>query len=163
MSTGCPRTEIRIHVDGVPVGKGRPRFARQGAHVRAYTPKKTEDYEALVAVHARQAMAGRQILSDPVEMIVIANMPIPPSWPRWKQAAALDQRISPTTKPDVDNLVKLACDAINGIVYRDDSQVVEIRIRKQYRAAPGLTIYVVGAPGHGAQITKPHSTEAAHA
>jgi len=46
----------------------------------------------------------------------------------------------PKKKPDCDNIAKIICDALNGIVYHDDSQVVDLEIRKYYSDEPKVKI-----------------------
>jgi Holliday junction resolvase RusA-like endonuclease len=130
---------IQIELAGVPVGKGRPRFVR--ATGRAYTPDKTRRYESDLRLAAQDAMVGRDPLDGPVGVSIFAYMPVPESWSRKKRDQALLSIIRPVTKPDADNLLK-ACDALNGVVFRDDKQIVSAHIVKEYSAKPRLTILV---------------------
>ena len=117
--------EIVIPVQ--PVSKGRPRFANG----HAYTPQKTRDYEELVQFIAKRSI--KQPLTGAIRLKVSFYLPIPKSWPETKKQAAMDRQIVPTTKPDVDNLLKTIMDALNGgIGYNDDKQVVEIIAEKWY-------------------------------
>ncbi len=52
---------VMFTVPGEPVGKGRPRIGRVGAHARMFTPSKTANYEGLIAHSGQQAMAGRAL------------------------------------------------------------------------------------------------------
>jgi Holliday junction resolvase RusA-like endonuclease len=119
-------------IPGTPVGKGRPKFARRGAFVQAYTPEKTASYENLVKLAAADAMKG----AAPVEAHVTVQMEIfitpPSSWSARKRADALSGKIQPTTKPDIDNVVKGVFDAMNDIVWKDDKQVTDLCVRKRY-------------------------------
>lgn len=115
-------------VPGLPVAKGRPRFARIGAFVRTYTPKETARFEDRVRICAREA--GIEIVNEgPIELIVIAYWPMSGtplkrgSRPeRWK-----------TTKPDWDNIGKIT-DALNGIAWKDDGQVARAVVEKRHCA-----------------------------
>jgi Holliday junction resolvase RusA-like endonuclease len=122
------------------VGKGRPRFVR--ATGRTYTPAKTANYEAILAAAGIDAMIheGWHPLAGPLEVRVTAFMPIPRSWSRKKQQAALEGAIRPG-KPDADNILK-TLDALNNIVWRDDAQIAEARVSKLYDAQPRLEIEV---------------------
>nr|WP_315467137.1 RusA family crossover junction endodeoxyribonuclease [uncultured Undibacterium sp.] len=124
--------EITFKVPGVPVPKGRPRFARRGAFVTTYTDDKTASYENLVKVVAQQAMGGSEILTGAVSVFVSLNVTPPASWSQKKQRQALDGQIFPTSKPDVDNVVKGIFDALNDIVWKDDKQVCDVTISKRY-------------------------------
>jgi Holliday junction resolvase RusA-like endonuclease len=128
---------IRFMVPINPVGKGRPRFGNG----RAYTPARTRKAEADIAIMAKSAMRGRQALAGPVVLDVRAFFPIPPSWPKWKRDSAATQRIFPTGPIDADNILKLVGDALNGIVFVDDAQVVSAAVHKDY-GSPRLEIEV---------------------
>ncbi len=129
-------------VPGVPVGKGRPKFARRGNHVQVRTPEKTANYEGLVKLVASQAMAGANLLKRPVALHLTLNMPIPASWSKKRQDLALRGLIGATVKPDVDNVMKALADAMNGIVYADDKQIVSATIVKQYATVPCVQVRV---------------------
>jgi len=133
---------VNFTVPGTPVGKGRPRFARHGAHVVAYTPDKTVNFEVVVKVMASQAMAGRALLTRPVSLHIDMFMPVPPSWSRKRRDLAFSGLIGATTKPDVSNVLKAIEDAINGVVYLDDKQIVGGGFTKQYGLIPRVEVRV---------------------
>ena len=133
---------IRFTVPGKPVGKGRPRAAKRGQHIQLYTPKTTATYESTIALAASQAMAGRPLIDGPAEVLMTMVLAVPASWSKRKQADALAGQLMPTTKPDMDNVVKAIFDAVNGIVWTDDVQVVGLRVRKTYGATPGVHVTV---------------------
>ena len=128
---------IAIRLAEVPQGKGRPRRGKGGA---MYTPDATRAYEERLAWAARLAMRGQQQLTGPVVVTVLACFAPPASWSLRKQRAALAGREWPTGRPDLDNIVKGALDACNGIVWGDDAAVVELRARKIYSTAPSLLV-----------------------
>ncbi len=133
---------IAFTIPGVPVGKGRPRFARRGAFVSTYTPEKTAKYENLVKLFASQAMAGLPLMKRPVALLLTIHMPIPESWSKKRKDLAHRGLIGATVKPDLDNIAKLAADAMNGIVYADDKQIVSATITKQYGTVPHVAVRV---------------------
>lgn len=133
---------ITFIVPGVPVGKGRPRFARQGAFVRAFTPEKTASYENLVKLAAAGAMAGRVPMDGAADVSIALYVTPPASWSQKKQRAALAGEVMPTSKPDMDNVVKGIFDAMNGIVWQDDKQVVSLRVWKRYSDTARASIEV---------------------
>lgn len=133
---------VHFFVPGKPQGKGRPRAVARGKYVRMYTPEKTASYESTVALAASQAMGGRQPIDGPVSVVMQIAMQVPASWSKRKQANALDGIVLPTTKPDADNVVKAVFDAINGVVWCDDTQVVDLRLVKRYQTTPGVTMIV---------------------
>lgn len=134
---------IKFTVPGAPVGKGRPKVStRGGKFAKMYTPEKTANYETLVALAAQQAMVGRALLSGPVEVQMAILLPIPASWSKKKQAAAIAGQVYPTKKPDADNVVKAIFDGINGVVWNDDVQACDIVVRKRYAETPGVQVLV---------------------
>lgn len=131
---------IAFTVPGQPQGKGRPRIGKIGQHARMFTPAKTVAYEGLIAIAAQQAMAGRPMLDGPVEVSLAIECQVPASWSQKKQRQALAGEVMPTTKPDVDNVVKAVFDGLNGVLWRDDVQVVSLRLRKRYAATPCVRV-----------------------
>lgn len=131
--------EIRFFVPGQPVGKGRARFTKKG---HSYTPEKTRSYEAQVSYQAHLAMDGSALFDGPVGIVVTALMQAPKKPSKaLKDALAMD-RAWHTGRPDGDNIIKAAADAMNGIVFRDDAQVARCSFTKKYSDTPGLHIYV---------------------
>lgn len=123
---------VAFVVPGVPVGKGRPRFAKRGNFVRTYTPEKTASYENLVKVKAEEAMRGRTLIDGPVSVDIELYVTPPASWSLKKQRSALLGETFPTAKPDMDNVIKGLFDACNEIVWKDDKQVVQLIVTKRY-------------------------------
>tara|TARA_R110000822_G_scaffold11505_9_gene42033 strand:- start:100 stop:549 length:450 start_codon:yes stop_codon:yes gene_type:complete len=137
---------ICFSLGGTPVGKGRPRFVRSSGH--AYTPDNTRNYESNLRRQAIMAMElnYQKRLSGPVLLNVVAYCPIPKSWSNKKKVQASIGLLLPTTKPDVDNLLKIVGDALNGIIYDDDKQITMASIRKEYSDDPRLAVFVSPIP-----------------
>ena len=129
-------------VPGQPQGKGRPRVGKIGQHARLYTPAATVAYEGLVAHAAQQAMAGRPMFEQAVAVNLFIDCQVPASWSAKKQRMALAGEVLPTTKPDIDNVVKAIFDGLNGVLWRDDVLVVDCRLRKRYAATPRVRVEV---------------------
>ena len=139
--------KIEFFVPGTPVGKGRPRAARRGAGVVMFTPEKTADYEALAAATAAAAMASgapaaHQLLDGPLEAVLEMRFPVPASWSKARRARALAGAEWHTSKPDADNVAKAVLDACNGVVFRDDSQVVILIATKAFSEEPGVRVVI---------------------
>ena len=130
---------IEIVLLGKPVAKGRPRFNRESG--RAYTPEKTVKYETMLRYAAEQVMGARPPLEGPLRLEMSVVAPIPASWPKKKQAAALAGELRPTGKPDVDNFMKVI-DSCNLVVWIDDSQIVDAHLKKTYGDKPRMEIRV---------------------
>lgn len=135
-------TNIAFVVPGIPQGKGRGKIVAWGNKRGIKTPEKTVAYEGLVAHSAQAAMGGHALLEGACMVEMDITCPVPTSWSKRKQAAALAGQIYPTTKPDKDNVIKAIYDGMNGVVWRDDVQAVDGVQRKRYGAVPGVRVRV---------------------
>jgi len=133
---------VSFTVPGQPIGKGRPRIGKVGQHARMFTPAKTASYEGLIAHAAHAAMAGRPLFDAPVTVTMRIECQVPPSWSQKKQRMALAGELRPGTKPDADNVIKAVFDGLNAVLWRDDSLVCELHMRKLYSATPGVLVEV---------------------
>jgi Holliday junction resolvase RusA-like endonuclease len=131
--------EVKIELAGPPQGKGRPRFAHRTGHV--YTPTETRKYEMALRMTAERVMARTKPLDGPLSVVVEALFPIPESWSRRQFDRAVAGAVLPTGRPDVDNILKML-DALNGVVWNDDKQIVTASIRKRYSNNPALVVKV---------------------
>lgn len=134
-------------VPGEAVGKGRPRVSTIGGHAHMFTPAKTANYETLIALAAQQAMNGRELIGGPVMLEMKIFVSVAQSWSKKKTAEALQGVVMPTKKPDADNVLKAICDGINGIVFKDDVQVVNVSLSKRFSETPGVSVRVVPLEG----------------
>ena len=125
-------------------GKGRPRFARQGTFVKTYTDAKTLTYEKSIQTYAKQAMGSTSPLIGAVAAYLHIGIPIPSSYSKTRQKACIEGFERPTKKPDIDNIVKAVLDGMNGIVYLDDKQVVDLHLTKVYSETEGINILIKG-------------------
>lgn len=137
-----PGIDVLIHLPGEPRGKGRPRAFVARGRIVMHTDSATLAYEKLMAGAARNGMGNRGPIQGPIDLTIEAHFRIPPSWPKYRRAAALAGTEPHTSRPDADNVVKIVLDALNGIVWRDDAQVVRITASKHYSAAPGVMVAV---------------------
>jgi len=118
---------IRIEYEGEPVAKGRPRLGRAGI----YTPSKTLQFEHNLAWVARSQI--KQPLFGPILLEVSFRLPRPK-----------ETKFLYPPKPDLDNLIKYL-DALNGIAWKDDSQIATIWGAKRYcltSEKPGISIAI---------------------
>jgi Holliday junction resolvase RusA-like endonuclease len=132
---------VSIVVPGAPVPKGRPRLSTINGQARAFTPTKTRRYEDLIRLEAGNVMEARAQLQGPTSVRIRAYMPMPQAMAKskLKSQSAEAGVIRPLTKPDVDNFAKVI-DALNGIVWPDDNQVVELTVEKFYSSRPRLEL-----------------------
>lgn len=111
-----------FEVTGKVVGKQRVRVTKSG---HAYTPDKTREKERQIAEAYKES--GGKMLKGPVAVYVDTFRQIPKSKPK-KLTCEPD-----TYKPDADNILKLVLDALNGVAYSDDSQVIMCGVTKYPR------------------------------
>jgi Holliday junction resolvase RusA-like endonuclease len=137
---------VRIVVPGPPVPKGRPRVTTRGGFARAFTPAKTRRYEDLIRLKAAEHMELFTLpqLQGALSVKIRAFMQTPQAIAKHKAKGPLAEtgELRPLTKPDVDNFAKVI-DALNGIVWRDDSQVVSLTVDKFYSSRPRLELTAV--------------------
>ena len=133
---------VTFKVDADPVGKQRARYAKRGNHVMTYTPDKTRNYETLIKEAAIEAMGSSEPLETPVTLYLYIRAPIPKSLPKKRIEACLNGLEKPIKKPDASNVLKSVEDAMNGVVYKDDSQIVNIHVSKVYSTVPGVDICI---------------------
>ena len=127
-----------ITIPGTPVAKGRPRVGRYGT----YTPKKTATYESYVQ-YCWAAKYGAQPPSErPLEVNVIFYMPIPKSATKRIRTEITQGIVKHTKKPDLDNMAKAVLDALNGLAYKDDSQIYSLTLYKTYDDTPCTTVTI---------------------
>lgn len=120
------RLPYSITIPGAMRGKQRARVTRFGT----YTPAQTVAAEKAIGFAARTT--GAPVLGGPVALDVRVVVEPPKSWSKKQRAAAIEGERFPTTKPDLDNVVKLIGDALNGIAWNDDQQVVQVSAGKKY-------------------------------
>lgn len=134
-------TEIVCTVPGKPFAKQRPRASKRGRFTTIYTPKQTIDYENLVK-YSYYEQNGNRILDGALEVEIVGTFPVPQSASRKQAQQMLDGNIKHTKKPDCDNMAKIVLDALNNVAYHDDSQIIDLRIKKQYGSNPNVSIRI---------------------
>lgn len=117
--------DVSFEVFGKVRGKGRPRFTRGG---RPYTPKATRDYERAIR-EAFENANGRppEPFSGPIAVCIMTYRQLPNSAPK----SVISEQ--DTHKPDIDNVAKIVLDALNGVAWKDDAQVVSLTVSKLNR------------------------------
>lgn len=130
---------VTVIIPGDPQGKARPRFnGRSGV----YTPAKTAAYEEMIGILAKSSMRGKPVLTGALHIDLRAVMPIPKGWSKDKRNAAILGDIRPTSKPDIDNIIKAVSDGMNRIVYADDAAIASINASKVYGLNPFVAVTV---------------------
>jgi Holliday junction resolvase RusA-like endonuclease len=139
--------EFEFEIMGEPVGKGRPRFTRNG---HTYTPEKTANFETLVKLSFQQAYPSTEPIAKaiPIEVKICACFSVPKSATKKDLKAIENGTKKPTKKPDTDNIAKAVCDALNGIAYYDDSQITTLTVYKLYSNKPHTKVIITEQEGH---------------
>lgn len=140
---------IHLVIPGEPVAQGRPRISTQGGHVRAYDPAKSRDYKQYIRMAATQQVGTTPPLEGALALGMCVYRAIPKSFSKRRREAAERGEVRPITKPDLDNYVKAAKDALKGIVWQDDSQIVAYvePFGKFYSERPRIEITVTQIEG----------------
>ena len=133
---------ITFVVYGTAVPKQRPRISGR----RAYTPKRTKDYEERVLNAFRSSYSGFYPAfgkDTPVWVEIRIGQTIPKSWSKRKRLQAELGEIVPLSRNgDIDNIAKSILDALNGFAYEDDCQVVRLKITKSYSMEPYAEVWL---------------------
>lgn len=119
-----------FEVPGKVIGKGRPRLNTYTGNV--YTPIKTKDYETLVEQYFLLKYPRFKRLEGRLKVVIIAYFAIPKVTKKTEINEMLENNISPTKKPDIDNIVKVVLDSMNKFAFKDDNQITKLEVEKQY-------------------------------
>jgi Holliday junction resolvase RusA-like endonuclease len=133
---------IQFTVYGNPVAQGRPRFSTQGGFTKAFDPAKSKDFKKYVKLVASEHRPDH-LLDGPLKMEVKIYKSTLKSFSKKKTQQAESGIIRPTTKPDVDNYVKGVKDALNSVIWKDDSQVVDLVVSKWYSEQPRVEVTII--------------------
>ena len=119
---------LRIVIMGSPIGQGRPRASFERGRIRMRDPDDSRAAKAAVASHALVAMTrqGWRRTDRPIAMSVVAYFACPKSMAKARSAR---RELAPRA-PDADNIAKLYADALNGVAYEDDRQIVSLDVLK---------------------------------
>ena len=119
-----------FEVPGKVIGKGRPRLNSYTGVV--YTPTKTKDYESLVEQYFLLKYPRFKALEGRIKVSIIAYFSIPKTTKKADINEMLENNISPTKKPDIDNIVKSILDSMNKFAFKDDNQITKLEVEKKY-------------------------------
>ena len=127
------RRTIRFFVACNPVAQGRGRIVKRGKFYGIKDPEKSAEYKRTLAILAQEHRPQRPI-EGPVYIFLGFRYARPASRKKtefWK-----------VTTPDIDNLEKAILDALNGIMWIDDKQVVAVSKFKFYAETPGVDVWI---------------------
>ena len=133
---------VLIDIEGRPKGKGRPRFSGH-----AYTPEGTREYEGKVRGAYYRKYGGKMMYQHVAVMVtIIAYYPVPKNASKETRRLMLQGDLMPVLTPDIDNIIKIILDSLNGAAYQDDKQVVAVVARKRYDITGHVSVMVEGLP-----------------
>lgn len=129
---------VKFEVLGEPRGKQRPRMCIIKGKTVTYTPKPTKDYEQ--KIKSSYNAAAKQFFDKdvPLEIDIKAYFSVPKKF----AANVHSKKILPLIPPDVDNVAKVICDALNGVAFFDDKQICKLNIEKYYSKIPKITVEI---------------------
>ena len=119
-----------FEVPGKIIGKGRQRQNTYTGSI--YTPTRTKDYESLIMQYFLLKYPRYKPFEGRVQVEINALFEVPKSTKKADKELMLSNQINPTKKPDIDNIVKIILDAMNGIAFKDDTQITKINVEKTY-------------------------------
>lgn len=122
------------------IGKGRPRLNSYTGQV--YTPTRTKDYESLVEQYFLLKYPRYKTMEGRAKVNITAYFEVPKSASKAMKEQMLDNRVSPTKKPDIDNVVKIVLDSMNKFAFKDDTQITKIEVEKLYGAEEKLCVRI---------------------
>lgn len=136
--------KLVFEIPGQPKAQARPRFgvvkskSTGKAHAVAFDPKESRDYKNWIKLCSTEAVkiCGWKYTEKQLAVDIEAYFEIPKSKTNKFKQQAMEGTIRPTIKPDLDNIAKGVLDALNKLIFKDDSQVVELTIKKFYNDEP---------------------------
>ncbi|MFC0271105.1 RusA family crossover junction endodeoxyribonuclease [Metabacillus herbersteinensis] len=132
---------IEFTIPGEAVAQGRPRASVQRGKVQMRDPEKSKDFKSYVKLLASQHRPSK-LLTGPLAVELRVYKPILQSFSNKKKLEAKEGILRPVTKPDLDNHAKGVLDAMNKIIYNDDSQIVTLLVSKFYSDYPRVEVFI---------------------
>jgi Holliday junction resolvase RusA-like endonuclease len=117
-------TGLKIEIEGDPIPLARARGARSGFYDPQHIAKRN------FAIDVLSKIPRDKLIETPISFDLIFVIKMPKSWSLKKRAKILDSPHAQT--PDIDNLVKFIFDALNGVIYNDDSQIFKVEAVKMW-------------------------------
>jgi Holliday junction resolvase RusA-like endonuclease len=133
---------LRFDVPGNPQGKRRARFARAGHFIKSYQDPVTVNYETFIREMFCLAYPKFVPLEIPLEIFIDAHCAMPKTSEK-KRRMMLQGKIRPAKKPEVDNIAKVILDALTGLAFKNDSQVVALYVHKDYSEQPRVHVLII--------------------
>ena len=127
---------ITFIIQGQAVAKQSTKFFRKGNYVGTYLPANIKAWNESVKLQSKRYAPGSPNL-NPIEFHVIFYL---------KRPKYAKKRLYPSVKPDIDNLTKGILDPLEGLFYKNDSQIVVLEASKKYSASePHVEVTIMEA------------------
>lgn len=123
--------KYKFEIKEKAIGKQRPRYSSK-TH-RMYTPTKTSTFEEKVKwAFKSKYNIETELSTKPFKAKIIAVFEPAKSLSKKKKEELIKTKAGYTKKSDIDNISKIILDALNGLAYKDDAQVVKLEAQKIY-------------------------------
>lgn len=132
---------VLLKIPGEPIAQGRPRFRKHANFVTTYDPRESKQYKEMVKRIASETY-GLPPIDSAVRMTLDVYKSMPKSFSKAKRESALKGDLRPSSKPDWDNYAKGVADALNGVCYVDDGQIVSATVNKYYSDEPRVEVTI---------------------
>ena len=131
---------IIIEIHSAPVPQKQTRFIARRGYCRGIDPSKNEKQQIQWQI---RPYAPKEALEGPIQLDLTFFMPIPKGTSKIKARQMANQICHHISRPDLDNLSYLIVNAMKGIIYQDDSQIVDLLLHKRYADEPKTVIKVM--------------------
>jgi Holliday junction resolvase RusA-like endonuclease len=124
-----------------------------GGFARMYSPNENRTNKKHIQSYAASAMALHNFYA-PIEGPVVLSVEMHFPWPKSRQCKRLQNirgdklplKIWPAKRPDADNVLKILQDSLNGVVFVDDKQIVELHVGKFYTTDNPRSVITLSRP-----------------
>lgn len=135
-------SHIKLIINKTPQPQSRPRFTARGRYVHAYENKKITMYKRMVAATYQSYFGAVKPTEKAIAVDVVFYRPVQKSISKIERQRRLTGKSLPAIKPDIDNYVKAILDALNGVAFRDDKQIISLNAKKLYSDKPRTEIEI---------------------
>lgn len=135
-------SHIKLIINKTPQPQSRPRFTARGRYVHAYENKKITMYKRMVAATYQSYFGAVKPTEKAIAVDVVFYRPVQKSISKIERQRRLTGESLPAIKPDIDNYVKAILDALNGVAFRDDKQIISLNAKKLYSDKPRTEIEI---------------------
>lgn len=133
---------MKLTIPVEPQPQSRPRFTARGRYVHAYENKKITMYKRMVAATYQSYFGTVKPTEKAIAVDVVFYRPVQKSISKIERQRRLTGKSLPAIKPDIDNYVKAILDALNGVAFRDDKQIISLNAKKLYSDKPRTEIEI---------------------